>query len=621
MTPSSRTIVLFSFSLLALLPTGGRAERFVVSDPAAIEDVALRSREFADWNFGAGPFLEVGFMGGIYEEHDSVSLIRFDLAGLACDRVHSATLRLYKPNCFVQTSPIEIQLHEVTPANSDWIEGISFCAKDSPASCWRWRKNERPWAGQDGCLDEGVDFLTPALAVQMAPAHRGQWLAFSIPADRVQQWLEHPETNAGLLLRTDSIEAEAINAEDNDEHWGKHAFFCSSEHYSDRGPQLIIEGTPGKPRCSPRPRTKPRQVLPPQGASFEKWLASNERLSGFTRDCQMNREQAHLFFYFDTTVRGDLILAQYQFRFNEILNQLDTLVAQGDETTVREKLEDIRNILLTWEYIRETCWYTAGPLADVLSPLQLGILFGKSIFGRMEEKAIEEGSPIWIPLTDSELEDNIVRTVAYTASKLGLSLDQMAVMEPVIRKCETLENEYLRAFRASFDEARDLIKTGAHGEEMFDCVKRMHLNHELFLYYQSIYDTPRWSMFMAHAPALPFFRWAVEARISQYNDARVESQLRSIKRYGYPFETQTSALMILDEEATSALHAGGGSNLPPSGLAVLPGGSIAWLDYGDFSKAESGVYLVAPRGEDAYPPQGSLSTILSGRHGTWHVTN
>jgi hypothetical protein len=90
-------------------------------------------------------------------------------------------------------------------------------------------------------------------------------------------------------------------------------------------------------------------------------------------------------------------------------------------------------------------------------------------------------------------------------------------MEAGIAEAERLENTYVGKFRHDFDECRRLLDaTDTSDAAMFNVVRSMHLNHELFLYYQSIYDTPRWSLLVKHAPPAPLAEWIVEARRGHY---------------------------------------------------------------------------------------------------------
>ena len=497
------------------------SETFVVSEPAAVEDLALRDREFAEWNFGGGIVLEVGFMPGLYEEHHCVSLIRFDLSGLPCREVNSAKLRLYKPKCSVQMAPIDVCIYQVADKNSDWTEGSSLCEENPAASCWHQLRKGKSWAGAEGCSKEGVDYLLSVLDVKKANVNRRQWMEFTIPAGIVQQWLDHPEKNSGLYLTSGKESTE----------WGNHVYFYSSEHASGKGPQLVIEGTPGTPRATGKKKAcaKRKHLYPPTDAAFDKWLAeADNRYVHWTQEANMTREQAKMIFYYDVTVRGKMLLPNCRIPLTEDIQRLYRLIPQGDEEAVRAILKDVRKRLLYWEYIREAHWYDAGPLADVLSPLQLGILWGKCIFGKMLNKHAESS---WKRLTPDELEDTIRNTVEKTRKQLSLTPGQAKVIDPVVAKCERLEHHYVEKFRNDLDGIQELIRQGADGEKMLNCFKSLHMNHELFLYYQSTFNTPRWTVFMENAPAIPLARMFIKAREDEYNPERTRSQIEHATKY------------------------------------------------------------------------------------------
>ena len=65
----------------------------------------------------------------------------------------------------------------------------------------------------------------------------------------------------------------------------------------------------------------------------------------------------------------------------------------------------------------------------------------------------------------------------------------------------------------------------------FNNVKQMHLHHEVFLYYQSIYNTPRWFYFMDNAPIIPYAKWIVNTRRRMYNVEANQKQLNEIRKY------------------------------------------------------------------------------------------
>ncbi|HRT10502.1 MAG TPA: DNRLRE domain-containing protein, partial [Candidatus Paceibacterota bacterium] len=517
---------LFAATLVLFGPARAWPDRFVVSKPGDVEDVALLDGEFGGWNFGGSPLLEAGFMGGIYAEHRAVSLLRFDLAGIPCAKVTAATLRLYKPRCFVQSGPVVVRVHEIARANGGWSEGTAFCAEDPGGASWVRARIGRPWAGGPGCRAGGTELGAGLLDSRTAPADSGEWLEFALPAEVVQRWLDRPDQNAGVCVR-----AEAPGPE-----WGQHVYFHSSEHYSGKGPQLVIEGTAGIPRrgAAETGRVKTPWVLPPAGPAFEQWLQAGGRLARMTRACRMNPEQARQFYFFDTQVREELVLGRYQRPLARIFTAMRESIARKDEAAVRLKLQEARAALLAWEYIRETSWYTAGPLADLLSPWQLGTLFGKSIFGRLEEYYDEAaqgrqresgGGPAaaagtWRALSGERLEAKVERTLRGAAQKLGLSPAQLEAIGGMLAGYEREENRRVAAFREHLDTARTLSDQGCDDSNMMSAVRGMHLHHERYLYYQSIYSTPRWSLFGECAPVIPWGQWVAEVGKRYYPKAR-----------------------------------------------------------------------------------------------------
>ena len=509
--------------MVLLIPAFVRSDTWVVREPSAIQDVALRDGEYASWNFGGGPMLQVGcLVGSEASAYQAVSLIRFDLSAVPCKEVRSAKLRLYKPRCFVQQAPVDVAVFEVAAANRDWAEGSSECIEERRASCWRFKTDGKPWAGQEGCSKEGVDYIAPAPDVRTARDDRGQWLEFSVPAALARKWIDHPEANAGLLLRP---------AKPSD-RWGEHVFFYSSEHYSGKGPQLLIEGTPGEPkRAASSARSKAVHKLPADGPKFDRWLASNRRLAGFARKLGLDREQARVFFHMDTTVRDRLLIGRYQMPIAKLNPRIEAVAAKGDEPEVRRLLCQFRRAILTYEYIHDTQWYTAGPLAEVLSSLQIGKLYAVCLFGRMEEHALERGTKIWWPATGEKLDKAVRDTFENVKQKLELSAEQSREIEPRLAELKRKEQRYLAAFRADFDRAKTLVAGGSNDDQLFRLMRSMFFNHEAFLYYQSIYVAPRWQLFLEKAPIIPFGRWIVEVRKNHYAGSRIERELRETREF------------------------------------------------------------------------------------------
>jgi hypothetical protein len=486
-------ILKFFASLLtiALFAEPARAT-VTISGPATVQDAALWDGEFAGWNFGGSPVLEVGLMGGIYAEHHAVSLIRFDLSSCGPGAIGAVKLRLFKPKSFIQTAPVDLVVYAVSPRSGKWQAGTGLCEKVTSGATWN-------------------DHIAHD-ARQIGSFHLGDelgsgWLDLELPSGVVQKWRDQPATNTGVFITTRT----------GGKSWGEHLYFSATEHWNGNGPQLVIEGPSA---IAPPAATKPPASAPanlyqlPPAESLERWLKKNGRLARFTADAQMGPDQARLFQFYDTTVREQLIHQRYQVPMLATLRELEALIAKGgDDESFRKGLHRVREELLMWEYIRETSWYTSGPLADALAPRQLAILFARSIFGRMEEAAKEKGSEIWQPKTPDKLEAHVAQSVEDTRKRLALTDQQMKPMAAGIADAERKENEFLALFRVDYDRCRQLLDDPKSDEAtIFATVRDMHLHHELFLYYQSLYDTPRWSLLMKHAPPAALAKWVVEGR-------------------------------------------------------------------------------------------------------------
>jgi len=309
----------------------------------------------------------------------------------------------------------------------------------------------------------------------------------------------------------------------NAEQWGDHVYFHATEHFDGKGPQLVIEPvkiSPASYSLPPLPRKESFYQLPPADARFTAWSKSRRRLAGFARHAEMSPQQARLFYFFDTHIRHELILKRYQLPVLDAFNRIEQALADDDAAAAQRELDEIRRRMLVWEYIRETSWYTSGPLADVLSPRQLGILFGRSIFGRMEERAGEEDRSIWQVVPPDKFDAHVERTLRDMRNRLKLSPQQVETLRPYIAEYERLENDYLAKFRENLLRVQAMIEQDEVDDAaMLEEVRQLHLNHEAFLYYQSIYNTPRWELWTDHLDPRPLARWIVEVRRRHYESA------------------------------------------------------------------------------------------------------
>lgn len=183
----------------------------------------ISSTDSSGWllgNWGAYPYFNVGHP---YDLRDR-GLIRFPLASLTgrCRRLHKARLTLTLDSFAVGylSSPTScsrtVELYRVTAGNAAWIEGDSAPGvQRTGAVCWAGlRGSAVPWAGAQGCGLVGKDFeAEPMGFLTLPPSATGNQL-FTIdilPTDAVQSWIDHPETNAGILLRSSPNEALPSN--------------------------------------------------------------------------------------------------------------------------------------------------------------------------------------------------------------------------------------------------------------------------------------------------------------------------------------------------------------------------------------------------------------------------
>jgi len=79
---------------------------------------------------------------------------------------------------------------------------------------------------------------------------------------------------------------------------------------------------------------------------------------------------------------------------------------------------------------------------------------------------------------------------------------------------------------------QELARQESDGNEMLVLVKSVHMNHDLFLYYQSAFNTPRWTAFMKYARAIPLARLYLDVRRKEYNAERTERQLEHSGEFG-----------------------------------------------------------------------------------------
>lgn len=202
----SRTLIAVIVSLTLSISAGAEQVEVVLRDGlegyAGTADFMMYvPASVADVNYGQYPQLSAGV--NRWGEH-LASVVRFDLSHLpAGATVQSARLVLIAHEGSYPFRDVEVGAHELTEANAGWIEGSGDGTRTPTegAPCWNHLAyDDRPWAGEPGAAEAGVDYVTEWSAEGTCPGGGGAAVSFTLPPAVVQRWIERPATNAGVRL-------------------------------------------------------------------------------------------------------------------------------------------------------------------------------------------------------------------------------------------------------------------------------------------------------------------------------------------------------------------------------------------------------------------------------------
>ena len=197
-----------------------------------LEDVYLRgdnSQISAPSNYGASTLLIVGQLNSDVVVN---SLMRVtDLSTVSGRTVTNATLRLYNQNHANQTGDVTIDVYEVAAANGDWVEGDGLGTVITGTSDWRFKiQNTGEWAGgRNGCGVAETDYITNLVGRALFADTAAEWVEITLDASVVQNWIDNPGQNYGLLL---TAPGAAV---------GQIAYLDSSEASTGTDPVLALE--------------------------------------------------------------------------------------------------------------------------------------------------------------------------------------------------------------------------------------------------------------------------------------------------------------------------------------------------------------------------------------------
>ena len=559
---------------------------FVVSHPQAVEDVTLRQSDltyreddyWTSWNFGKSQMLDVGYTTAVWNQYHAVTLIRFDMRGIPCQTVSSAKVRIYKPMNVTQiTSQVPISIYSVYPANKNWTEGSKESQYQYTSASWKGPGSSASWAsGASGCAAAGVDHQVEPLDSAIGIREVGQWLEFDIPAALVQDWLENPQDNAGLIIKSpDNVER------------GEHVVFYASEHESGKGPRLILNGTPGPIRV-PFDEGKPynpRYVLPPQGTKFDEYLDEvNSRYTKWTLDPSMklNASQRIYPYYWDIIVDGEVVVPGGYMPIADMLPGLDALIQNNDVTELRKFHEARQRYHHVWEYIKEQRWYESGDVIEVLSPYQAGLLWCRN-----DEEisgwngiltSLMENYPY---LSEADIDARVAGEVALVESQLELTPAQAAIISPVIAQEERTRCEYFNKCKLAIGEVQQLIEQKNNGSEMIDALSRAMVNHDIFLYHDSFFGGTRWSVIMDNADMVKYTEWWIDSKYDEFSPSRISNRWDDVLEY-WPETWPSPTLDFYIPETCPDTHAYGFS-LPMDISGVYEGQPDCYINIYDLA--------------------------------------
>jgi len=458
-------------------------------------------------------------------------LIRFDLRGIECDKVEKAVFRIYKPRNVTQMSgEIPIAVYRIKPENKDWNEGNMESLPQYDAVSWQYRGNGIKWAGgESGCGIPGTDYFFDPLGTAIASKYKGEWLEFTLPKSLVQSWIDTPGDNAGLIIKI--LPGKEI--------LGDHVLFYSSEHSSGKVPQLIIEGTKGKPKTAADPDKKynARYVMPPQGKAFQRYLKEvHSRYVQWTSDTVVNLQGGQKIYpyYWNIVVDGEYILPYSYYPFSQSILGIDSLIEKRDAVGLKKFQKDRLRWLHLWEYVREQRWYDCGDIIEFLSPFQAACIWlgSKEYNGLSFDGILYDVHPKGAKdLTQKEIQLRIANEVIECVNNLDLTQEQFDAVAPFISEQENLRCIYYNKCNEAAQEVHRLLKAKNNGNEMIDALSAFMNYHDMYLFYDSYWQMQRWIFLMDHTDQVSFNVFWKKQKYKEYAPDRIKKRFEESSSY------------------------------------------------------------------------------------------
>ncbi|MDB5232401.1 MAG: hypothetical protein JWN76_3206 [Chitinophagaceae bacterium] len=531
---------LAAIAMFTLIASYLKAETIVISNVKDVEDVALyKSKEtwgsytyWSGWNFGKSQVLDIGYATSVWNEYYGALLIRFNVKGIDPRKIGTVKFRVYKPKCITQiTQQIPVYLYEINAANADWREGQMESQPQKESSSWQYKINGKPWAGAEGCSKAGVDYAATSIGTAIADREKGEWLEFELPAKLLQRWIEHPETNAGLLLKTKE-----------DVSFGEHVQFFSSEHYSGKGPQLVVDGALISQASRGAISSNKRYQLPAlNDPGYQRWLKEETfRYADWSRDSvnlQLSEKNKIFPYLWDVMIDGEFIIPYSYVTLTNNMTMLNKYVADHDAEACKRVMMENQTAWHIWEYVKEQNWYEAGNVVDdIFTPYQMAFLFANRIKKKNGDYSgiwsVYDRNGNWDRKTPETLEKIVKAQVEKFTSMSGITAAGFKKVESRLRNYILLENQAMDSVKTALDEIYKLLDAGKDSHALFDAMCRMGVYHDRMLFFQSIFGLPRLKLrYEAGGDPVEIASSWVKLKYGEYRMDRIQKRAEVCEHY------------------------------------------------------------------------------------------
>jgi hypothetical protein len=127
-------------------------------------------------------------------------MLKFDLSGYAGKTVPAdGTLYLYVASLGVDARSQSVDLYQIAGPNADWADNQASWNNRNNSTSANWVKSDE--TGDNPGLVAPGEAATLLSSNSALPPSGSTWFKVTIPKAVIQEWIDHPTTNAGVLLK------------------------------------------------------------------------------------------------------------------------------------------------------------------------------------------------------------------------------------------------------------------------------------------------------------------------------------------------------------------------------------------------------------------------------------